>query len=94
MIGRTFLGKLRNNKFSIETQRDWVFVENQLVKRVTLVHYCFANSKLQVIIRDNVLEHPVLGALRAHRMTISIRGRSFPLHPVPPARFTSSVPTC
>jgi len=46
MKGRTFLGQLRNNKFSIETMHDWVVdVENQLVKRVTLVPYRFANSK-------------------------------------------------
>jgi len=77
MIGRTFLGKLRNNGFSIETQHDWVVAENQLVKCVTLVPYCFANSKLQVIIPDSVLEHSVLGALRAHRMVISTRSRSF-----------------
>ena len=93
MIGITFLGKPRNNKFSIETQHDWVVVENQLVKRVTLVPYCFANSKLQVFMPDGVLEHSVLGALRANRMIISTRSRSFPLHPFPRARFASSVPT-
>jgi len=99
MIGKTFLGKLRNNKFSIETQHDWVVVENQLVKFVTLVRYCFANSKLQVFIPDNVLEHSVLGTLRARRMIISTFSRSFPLRPTPlpthpPSRFKSSVTTC
>jgi len=46
MKGKTFPGQLRSNKFSIETQHDWAGdVENQLVKRVTLVPYFFANSK-------------------------------------------------
>jgi hypothetical protein len=46
MKGRRFLGQLKNKKFSVETQHDWVVeVENQLVERVTLVPYCFANSK-------------------------------------------------
>jgi hypothetical protein len=46
MKGRTFLGQLRNNKFSKQTLHDWVgVVEKQLIKRVTLVHYCLANSK-------------------------------------------------